>query len=651
MATITGWGAVSALGRGVARIWSAMAEGQDGIAPIRRFDASALGVELAALVPDRNAPEHAAASPVSCLDFALAAAREAWESAELDRITRDRIALVFGSSLGDTDVAIYRVADALGDALAIGGPRLAVTTACASSNNAIGLALDLLRLGAADAVLAGGADVLTPLVLAGFHALGVLAKGKCAPFSEPAGTTLGEGAGFLVLERGRAGRAAVLGYGLSADAHHDTGPDPSGAGIARGMRSALANAAISPAEVDYINAHGTGTLANDPAEWRAIQHVLGARADTVPVSSSKSFLGHGQGAAGVLEAIATLVAMEHDAIPPTQRYSVARPHSPRDAVGQATARHAKCEVAIANSSGFGGANCAIVIGRREPRAIARRPVAIAGVAAIGPHGTGAELDVRARGRVREFRLEDIEPAIDPSGFDPSTRYLLASLALARGDLKIRGESRDRSGLIVGVTAASPECDRALQATIDRHGYRGLSANLFSRQVVNAAPGTCARLLGLRGVHSVVSAGAATGLLAIIYAAELLATREEIERIFAAGLDELPPEESDKSEGAASVVLARSGDVQLAGWAIAGPGDLATARRDALAMAGVANADITLDSDAAAELVGPSDGFTSAYAVVHATRLLRAGKARHVLVEQRGGRSADCALVITKGPPA
>jgi 3-oxoacyl-[acyl-carrier-protein] synthase II len=261
MAAITGIGAVSALGRGVGRIWSAMAEGRDGIASIGRFDASGYGVTLAGMVPDRNAPEHARGDAKLCLDFAIDAAREAWQRAALDRVPRDRIALVFGSSLGDDDLAIYEIGEALGDALGVAGPRIAVSTACASSANAIGIALDLLRLDAADAVIAGGADVLAPLVAAGFHALGVLADGKCAPFSEPAGTTLGEGAGFVVVERGGAtgALAGVLGYGLSADGFHDTGPDPSGAGIARAMRSALDHAGLAPDAVDYVNAHGTGT--------------------------------------------------------------------------------------------------------------------------------------------------------------------------------------------------------------------------------------------------------------------------------------------------------------------------------------------------------------------------------------------------------
>ncbi|HLL20698.1 MAG TPA: beta-ketoacyl-[acyl-carrier-protein] synthase family protein, partial [Kofleriaceae bacterium] len=528
MAAILGYGAVSSLGFGSARIAAALREGCDGIAPIRRFDPT--GFPLAALVPERNAPVFGGAA--LCTELAIAAGREAWERAGLDGFSRDRIALVVGTSLGEPGVRVDDVTLAVAEALGVHGPRLTVSTACASSTNAIGLALDLLALDAADVVIAGGADVLTPLVHAGFGALGVLAEGKCAPFSEPPGTTLGEGAGFLVL--GRSGHAAlhVLGYGLSADAFHDTGPDPTGAGVVRGLRAALSHAGMSPDAVDYVNAHGTGTRANDPAEWRAIRHVLGVRAIAVPVSSSKSFLGHAQGAAGVLETIATLISLEDGCVPPTQRHVGARPNTPPDVVTGATARRARCEVALKASSGFGGANCAIVIARApHDLQTQRRPIYLAGGAVVEPPGDLAGL------------------AVDPRGLDLQTRCLTASVSRALADAQraLRGDARDRTGLVVGLVEASRESDAGLAASIAAHGYRGLSANLFARQVLNAAPGTCARLLGVRGPHSVLSAGAATGLVAFVYAAELLATRGDVDAIVAAGVDE--------AQGAAAGVLA------------------------------------------------------------------------------------------------
>jgi 3-oxoacyl-(acyl-carrier-protein) synthase len=395
------------------------------------------------------------------------------------------------------------------------------------------------------------------------------------------------------------------------------------------MRSALDHAGLAPDAVDYVNAHGTGTRANDPAEWRAIQHVFGERARALPVSASKSFLAHAQGAAGVLEMIATLVARERGVLPPTQRYTTARPHSPPDVVGQATARPARWRTALCTSSAFGGANCSVIVGdARDDAPVALRPIAIAGVATV---------DACAR------ELDAIAPNVDPRGLDPATRALVAAAARALDDagMRVHGEARARTGLVAGITTMSPSSDRALHDTIARHGLRGLSASLFARQVVNAPAGTCARLLGLRGAHAVVSAGAATGLLAIVYAAELLATRRDCDAIVAAGVDELG--DGGTRDGASATVLATNGGVRVAGWSVAGPGRLDDAVARALAAAGLAAADRIVDD---AEPASPA--FASAQAVARAVALMRAEEARSVLVAQRGGRSADCALVLIEG---
>ncbi len=742
-AVITGVGAVSAVGRGAARIWSAMAEGRDGIAPIARFDPGGFGVPLAGMVPDRNLPAYAqevVPTWALCIELALDAAREALAMAGLgDGALRDggasgirpeRVALILGSSLGDPGMPIHEMTRRVGDGLGIAGPRLTVSTACTSSTNALGMALDLFRLDAADVVLAGGTDVLTPLVLAGFTTLGVLSHEKCAPFSEPPGTTLGEGAGFLVLER-RAGAArrgaraplAVLGYGLSADGFHDTGPDPSGAGVARAIQGALDHAGVAPTDVDYVNAHGTGTRANDPAEWRALVNVFGAHAETLPVSASKSFLGHAQGAAGVVELIATLLAMEHHAVPPTMRFTVARPHSPRDPVGQSTARPARADVSVCTNSAFGGANCAVVVARadRDAPAAARRPVYVGGLGAVGPHGlhldrsigdpsTRREDEAGSRpsvgaGRVPPFALTDVLPSADPRGLDPSTRYLIAAVALALtdGGLRLRGADRDRTGLVVGITVASPEAELDLASTIERHGYAGLSASKFSRMVLNAPAGSCCKLVGLRGPHSTVAASDATGLFAILYAAELLASRRDADRLLAVGVDELLPEgappafssatwgaaatasyaaraaeasrpsrTATTAEGAACVLLdSAPSDILVAGWGLAGPGRLDDAIAAALAMAApeapptgptsdgsprsprarraAASRGATLEADVdlIIDQASAGPGYAPALSVVRAALALRSGAARRVLVTQTGDGAADCALVLIR----
>lgn len=682
-AVVTGMGAVTALGRGVARQWSAMAGGEDGIRPIERFDTEAFDVRLGGVVADRNARRPAGAGEAAlCIELGIDAAREAWAAAALDELARERIALVVGSSLGDEDVPLHRVTAAIGDAVGARGPRLTVSTACTSSTNALGLALDLLEQGAADAVLAGGADVLTPLVHAGFHALGVLAIGKCAPFSQPTGTTLGEGAGFLVLERADAARRrgarsdlAVLGYGLSADGYHETGPDPSGAGVARALRGALRHAGVAPDAIGYVNAHGTGTAAGDPAEWRALRQALGERAERVPVSSSKSFLGHAQGAAGVVEVIATLVALEHGSVPPTRNFVGPRPNAPPDVVAQDRPRPASYDLALCNNSGFGGANCAVVVGRTPAASAERAPgpraVYIVGAGAVGPHGTALEtlLAGPREGRVPPLRLEAIAPAINPRGFDPSTRYLIAAAALALADagIRVRGELRDRTGLIVGMSHVSPESHAALQRTIDTRGLRYLSATMFSRMVLNATTGACSKALALRGPCSTLSAGRASGVIAVAYAAHLLAQRDDADHIVAGGVEELDAAlRPGTSEGAGCVVLAaarRDGPcVRLAGWAIGAPradDGHDAAVRAALGMAGCTARDLDLAIGPAlpalevrhwlspAALFGDAGAATSSLALAAGVALLRRGDAQRALVIAEPDESATCAVVITR----
>ena len=251
-----------------------------------------------------------------CRQFAMRAAEEAVCQARLTAgPPPHRIGFVLGTSLGDPDRDVHELAQDVVQNLDVAGPVITISTACSSSTSAIGIARDLLAMDAADAVITGGAAVLSPEVFAGFHALGVLSPGKCAPFSEPFGTTLGEGAGFLVLERSQSAFsrnaepiATLAGYGLSADAHHETSPDPKGGGVYRAVRSALADASLQPSDVGYVNAHGSGTEANDPSEWRGIQRALGGEA-TVPVSSTKGAIGHTQGAAGALEVIVTILTM------------------------------------------------------------------------------------------------------------------------------------------------------------------------------------------------------------------------------------------------------------------------------------------------------------------------------------------------------
>lgn len=675
---ITGLGAVSALGFGAGALWAAIEAGRDGIRPIDRFSTAGFAVHLGALVPDRQRATGDGGD--LCVELAVEAAREALAQAAAPGLPAHRVALVMGTSLGSRALGLHTLTERVADALGAHGPRLTLSTACSSSTNALGLGKDLLDAGAADLVVAGGSDALTPEIFAGFHALGLLSADKCAPFSHPAGTTLGEGAGFLVLERtsdararGAAPIAALLGYGLSADAYHATTPDPSGLGVARAVRGALADAGIEPAEVDYVNAHGTGTPANDPAEWRALELVFGERAARLPVSSTKSFLGHAQGAAGVLEVIATLLGMRRGVIPPTLHFKGSRPRSPTDPVGEERPRPLLVRRAVCNSSAFGGANAAVVVGaageagqtRWLPSEGRRAPhvVTIAGAGAVGPHGTTlADLSralaagVRLGGRAPSLRLDALVPTADPRGLDRSSLLLTAAVARALADagLTLRGAARDRAGLFLGATRVSPESVAEYDASVASRGLPRLSASAFTRMVLNAPAGACARLLSLRGPTTTLTTGAGSSLVAIVYAASWLAARDDADLLVAGGVDELGASESDaeQSEGAACLVLdatPRAGPaVRLAGWGLAGPGRVTEAIAAALAVARIEPSQARRLPDPV-EVLGRAPAAGPGFACAAAFAAITRGEATSLLVVDPGEGSASSAVVLTSAP--
>jgi len=262
----------------------------------------------------------------------------------------------------------YSGAQVLARALGVGGLCTTVVTACSASTAAIALAADLIRCGMLDAALAGGADSFSVSTLAGFDGLKATSDGKCAPFSKPYGLNLGEAAAFAFLEtagsaqqRGAPVRAEVLGSGMSNDAYHCSAPEPAGRGLAEAMKRALQDAGLSPEQITYINAHGTGTEANDKAECRAIRKVFGDRAGMVPISSTKSMVGHCLGAAGAVEAMASIVCAEAGVLPPTANFTGPREGCAVDCVPQAGRKWEGPRVFLNNNSAFGGHNASLAL--------------------------------------------------------------------------------------------------------------------------------------------------------------------------------------------------------------------------------------------------------------------------------------------------
>lgn len=590
---ITGLGAVSALGLGLDAMWDALAAGRDGMQPIERFSTDTFSTHLGGMVPVAGTLEvdDAEGTRRLCIQYAIEAGREALRRSGAQVKDPKRIALVLGTSMGSHLGGLHDGSAEVAAALGIAGPVITISTACASSTNAIGTGRDLLDEDLADLVLAGGADVLCPEIFAGFHALGLLSAKRCAPFSESMGTTLGEGAGFLVLERepdatarGAKSVACLTGYALSADGYHATSPEPSGAGVARALKATLEDAGVRADDIGYVNAHGTGTAANDPAEWMAISSVLGARASSVPVSSTKSYLAHAQGAAGVLELIATLLAMQHDTVLPTLHLEKPRRRAPLDPVAESKPRAHTFEHALSNNSAFGGANASLSISRttHARRTVQRREVFLSGAGVLGPFGQSLSQLRQWNGegqRLAPFAIEALAPNVDPRNLDQTASSLTAAVALALADAKltVSGAARERTGLFVGTTNASPVAWDEFRRSIKDRGLVKVSAPAFTRLVLNAATGTATRVFGLRGPTTTLTTGQGSGLVALVLAVAHLEQRSDADRMVVGAVDEADLERKPhETDAACALVLSTFGEgerVRVAGWGMAGAGEV------------------------------------------------------------------------------
>jgi nodulation protein E len=398
---VTGIGVISAIGHNVSEFWQALESGCCGIAPLEAVDRTLLRFANGAEVRNYAPAQYFDEKELGLLDrfaqFGVIAAREAIAAAGIEWTPRLResTAIVTGSCVGgqttedDGFVNLYRnniprvnpftiprtmenaAASRISLETGVVGPTYTISTACSSSNHAIGQAFWMVRSGAVEMAITGGSEAVFSLgFLKAWEAMRVVSPDTCRPFSKDRrGLILGEGASMLVLEPLDAARARgasilgeIIGFGMSSDAFHITQPSPDGA--ARAMRAAISDAGLDPSQIDYINAHGTATLANDAAETTAIRKVFGAHADRLPVSSTKSMHGHTLGAAGAIEAAATLLALRNGILPPTANFNQPDPACDLDVVPN-IARPAAIEFALSNSFAFGGLNAVVAFRRVE----------------------------------------------------------------------------------------------------------------------------------------------------------------------------------------------------------------------------------------------------------------------------------------------
>ncbi|MFP3991534.1 beta-ketoacyl-[acyl-carrier-protein] synthase family protein [Streptomyces sp. E11-3] len=600
---LTGLGLITGAGDDVEKGWSSIATGTTGIRTNTLFDTSRLLTDWAGLVTAEQP-----ADLDRCYALAATAVREALHGSglDLDTVDRDRVAVVVGSSLGamptleathrtlvregrlDAERAASSQLPCVGDYIAaefdLRGPRVVLSNACAASAVALGYAAELLWKGDVDLVVCGGVDPLAELSAYGFSALGALDVEPCSPLSASTGLTLGEGAGFMVLEpveRAAARGARVLaelgGYGLSCDGYHQTAPDPSGKGACAAMAQALDTAGLTPDDVDYLNLHGTGTPANDASEPKALKLLFGQ--EIPPASSTKSILGHTLGAAGAVEAVVSALAIDRGTLPPTINTRGAASASGLDVIPD-TGREARPDVVVSNSFAFGGNNASVVLNRpgltgsRPPRREAVQEVVVTGVAGLaGAAGdTEALAAALAEGRpcfetfeevagIGEVPVGRVDIKAAARGTNPSRARRMDALSLlaasAVGDLYTRHGKPSRAeaestGIVFAtgygpVTSVLRFHEGVVRSEItgsdsagtgSKSAGTGANPSVFANTVVNAAAGHVAMLHRYRGYTATIAGGGTSSVLALQLAARVIA-RGAAERIMVVVADEFP----------------------------------------------------------------------------------------------------------------
>jgi 3-oxoacyl-[acyl-carrier-protein] synthase II len=575
----TGVGAITSQGPTADALWEGVKSARVAIRPVQRLSMEGYRTTLGGEVRADALPEHDYPRPEDVrerfFDYAFKAAEEAIRSCGISathQIPPERWGVVIGTCNAgiaswerwymDTDagkpsnpallllVPPQSLAEALAGVFGARGPVLSINTACAASANAIGYGAELIRQGQTDAVITGGAEVLSNLLFSGFNCLESLSPEPAAPYSRNrAGLSLGEGSGMIVLMREDLAReygapvlAEIRGYSLSADGYHPTAPHPEGQGAARAIKAALEFSGVTPEQVAYVNSHGTGTPKNDPAETAATKIGLGEHAYKAAVSSTKSMIGHLLGAAGAVESIVTVKALAEQTAPPTANYTEPDPECDLDYVPN-HARPLAMDVAVSNNFAFGGANASLVwakIGACDdpPPTPEYDRVVVTGLGALTSAGT--DVDALWQAFVQKRVMAEEEDGVwlgrvplDLSAFlSPKERkrvdrlgvfsIIASRLALEDAGLELTDGNRARVGVIIGTAAGPWESIAAFAVPLFTEGPSGANPALFPNTVYNAAGGQVAMKVGAIGVASTVTAGHAAGASAMCYGFDLVA---------------------------------------------------------------------------------------------------------------------------------
>ncbi len=571
---VTGLGLVCALGDSTDKCWSAAINGITGIREVTSVDTTDCyankGAEVGVKSEDLSSEDYDRSS-LLCIKAAAEALADAGYST--DKFNADRVGVIVGNCVGGaasidkyyTDeikngggkasdilkMPAAAIANNVAKHFALNGVTANIVNACAAGTMSLSYACDLIRSGKADAFVAGGSDSFSSLAFSGFHALHALAADACSPFNQSNGITLGEGAGILIIEsyehavaRGAKIYCEVLGSGVSSDAHHITAPRPDGEGQMSAIKRAIKNSGLEFTDIDYINAHGTGTAKNDEAEFLSL-HTLFDGNNHVSVSSTKSMTGHCLGAAGSIEAVFTVKAVCEDVIPPTIGYAEEHLDQLKEKAGDIDfvpnkKREKPVNYAVSNSFAFGGNNASIVFAKNAhdiPDNTNKQRVFVTGIGELigknDSEGKGLRCDITGD----DYKEHGIKMAFYRKLDRFSQLQLISGMrALKDANITIDETNENDIGIIIG-TADGPMTEIVgFQKNTIENGTANGSAFSFPNTVYNAAGGYFSIFAGIKGYNVTVANSIQAGIQSVCYAVDVLRNGEESIMV-ASGTDE------------------------------------------------------------------------------------------------------------------
>lgn len=617
---VTGIGIICANGKNVKEFWENTSKGIKGIKEIQTVDMSGIdaahGGEIADYEPENYFTKKELRHMDKAGQFAVIAAKEAIENSKLnlDEMDPYRIGTLVGTSLGgmvsgekfhkqwiedglreaDSSLLykypIHVSADNVASTFCLKGPKSVISNACAAGTNAVGYATDVIRSGKADVMVAGGVDPLSKLSLSGFNSLQALSPGHCAPYSTSDGINIGEGAAFLILERadfakerGATILAEVLEYSLSADSYHQTAPDPSGSGALRTMQACLNQSGLKVEDISYINGHGTGTPANDDSEPKAIRNLI--KDHNVPVSSTKSMVGHMLGAAGAVEAVISILALQNNLIPPTINFKEEDKQFDMDFVPN-EARERELNYILSNSFAFGGNNSTLLLGKYKEQESKAKPkkkkrAVITGVGAVAGNATSVdEIYEKMKNGESGFspisRFDLDEYTSQDAGTIPELKYrklinpsllrrmdtiskqgaVAVKMALENSKIKVTKRNGEKIGLVFATGTGPVETVEGFNWVVVKEGSERANARLFPNTVMNAAAGNIGLNFKIKGPTTTICAGGVSSLNAMYFANNLIeqeicdqvvvVSSDEFNEPLLAGMERIPNYLTDKN---------------------------------------------------------------------------------------------------------